>query len=133
MTGRYWLAWGALLAGLGVVSGAFGAHGLKHFLETSRGLTGDALARAHDVYETAVRYQMYHALAVIAVGLAGSRAPSNWLNAAGCCFTLGTAMFSGWLYAGVFLGPLPLPYVVPLGGLVLIVAWLLLAVGALRG
>src|SRR4051794_11546331 len=86
-----WLLIAAVLGGLAVGCGAFGAHGLK-----ARFVADDPMLAS---WETAARYQMYHALALLAVGLLAIRSPSRPLNVAGMCMTLGTIIFSGCLYA----------------------------------
>ncbi len=118
-----WFAVGALAGALGVALGAFGAHGLK-----SR-VSAELLA----VFETGVRYQMYHALALLAVGLAAARGTSPWISAAGWLFVLGIVVFSGSLYVLTFSGARWLGAITPLGGLLFILGWLTLAVGAWRG
>jgi len=125
-----WIACGAVLAGLAVITGAFGAHGLEAFLTKNEGLAQQVLARRLENYETAVRYQMYHALALVLVGLVAIQRRSQWLNVAGWGFVAGTALFSGCLYAIVFGAPLWFGRVVPAGGLALIVGWLAFAVAA---
>lgn len=117
-----WFAAGALAGGIGVALGAFGAHGLK------ARLAPDLLA----VFETGVRYQIYHALALLALGWAVSRWPSGWLTAAGWLFVAGIALFSGSLYLLALTGVRWLGAITPLGGIAFIVGWLALAVGALR-
>src|ERR1041385_8298797 len=79
---------GALLAFLAVGAGAFGAHALRERLSP------DLL----DVFETAARYQMYHALGLLAVAWAATRWPTTPTHAAGWCFIAGTVLFSGSLY-----------------------------------
>lgn len=115
-----WFVAGALAGALGVVLGAFGAHGLK-----SR-VSADLLA----IFETGVRYQMYHALALLAVGLVAARGTSPWITAAGWLFLLGIAVFCGSLYALTFTGARWLGAITPLGGLLFILGWLALAVAA---
>ena len=117
-----WFAVGAVAAGLGVILGAFGAHGLR-----SR-VTADLLV----IFETGVRYHMYHALALLAVGLAAARWNSGWFNAAGWLFVAGIVIFSGSLYAMTFTGARWLGAITPLGGLAFILGWAALALGALR-
>ena len=117
-----WFAVGAVAAAPGVALGAFGAHGLK-----SR-VTPDLLV----VFETGVRYHMYHALALLAVGWAATRWPTPWVAAAGWLFTAGIVIFSGSLYAMTLTGARWLGAVTPIGGLAFIAAWLALATGALR-
>jgi len=111
---------GASLAGISVAAGAFGAHGLKSVLAAS----GQA-----DNWETACRYAMYHALALLAVGLLAlvrSPAPAG-LAAAAWCFVAGTLVFSGCLAALALTGVKILGGIVPIGGVLLIVGWVLLA------
>ena len=120
---RFLLASGALLGGLAVAAGAFGAHGLKSLLETH----GQAAN-----WETASRYALCHALAVVLVGLLALVRPVPLLTAAGCCFLAGTAIFSGCLYALALTGLKPLGAIVPIGGLLLIAGWALLAVAGWR-
>lgn len=113
-----WLRLGALLGLVGVAAGAFGAHGLKGRL------TPEDLA----VFEVAVRYQMFHALALVAYGLAPKdpvRRP--W---PGILFAVGVAVFSGSLYLLVLVGPRSWGMVTPLGGLALMGGWAALAAGA---
>ena len=128
MKPNQWIACGAVLAALAVVTGAFGAHGLEKFLTENFGLSDDVLAKRLENYETAVRYQMYHALALVLVGLTGAHRRSGVLNAAGWGFAAGVALFSGCLYAIVFGAPQRLGMVVMVGGLALIVGWFVLAV-----
>src|SRR4051794_19289408 len=121
MSGTAWIRIGAVLGGLGVIAGAFGAHGLEGKLD-SRGL---------EVFETAAKYQMYHAPALLAVGLLmllGRGGAS--VNLAGWSFLLGTLIFSGTLYALALTGIRWLGAITPIGGLALIVGWFALAVAA---
>ncbi len=119
---RLFLLLGSLSAALGVAAGAFGAHGLKAIL------TPDMLT----VYETAVRYQMYHAFALIAVGVLLRIAPQPRLDVAGWCFVAGTVFFSGSLYGLVLSGVRWLGAVTPLGGIAFILGWLLMAFAVFR-
>src|SRR5262249_44676095 len=92
-----WLFIGALLGSMAVALGAFGAHGLKARFAANGALdVADEQRLAN--WETAARYQMYHALALLAVGFLAAREPSVLLNVAGVSFTLGTTIFSGCLY-----------------------------------
>lgn len=118
-----WFAAGALLAGAGVGLGAFGAHGLKSKI------SADMLA----VFEVGVRYQVYHALALLAVSWATTRWPGNWVNASGWLFLVGILLFSGSLYVMTFTGQKWLGAVTPLGGVCFILGWVFLAVAAGRG
>jgi uncharacterized membrane protein YgdD (TMEM256/DUF423 family) len=105
---------------LGVALGAFGAHALR-----SR-LAPDMLA----VFDTAVRYQMYHVFAVIAAAWAWARWPGKWFAAAGMLFLAGIVIFSGSLYWLAFTGVRALGAITPLGGLAFLAGWLCLAWGA---
>ncbi|MFK7997250.1 MAG: DUF423 domain-containing protein [Granulosicoccus sp.] len=119
---------GALLGALAVATGAFGAHALQGVLDE----------RARGWYDTAVTYHAGHALAIVACGLAALYAgsltdpgnASRWLNASAICFILGVVVFSGSLYTMAFTGITRLGMITPIGGLLLIIAWLCLAVGA---
>lgn len=114
ITGRKFLLLGILFAGIGVALGAFGAHGLKDTLP------GNMLK----VFETAVQYQVYHALAMIAVGIiAGFHAASRLTVAAGWCFAGGTLLFSGSLYGLALTGNSIFTYVTPLGGVAFLGGW----------
>lgn len=114
-------AWSALLA---VAAGAFGAHGLR------ARLAPDLLA----VFETGARYQMYHALALLAVAWAAARvgAASPLPTWAGWLFVAGTVLFSGSLYLLALTGTRWLGAVTPLGGLAFLAGWLCLALSARR-
>lgn len=122
---RLALTTGASLAGIAVAAGAFGAHGLKATLAA----TGQA-----DNWETACRYAMYHALALLAVGLLASvRSPApTGLAASAWCFLLGTLIFSGCLAVLALSGIKVLGAIVPIGGVLLIAGWVLLAIAAGR-
>ncbi len=121
---RLFFALGALSGGLGVALGAFGAHGLR------ARLAADMLA----TFETGVRYQVYHALALLAVAFALTRWPGSGLPpAAGWLFLAGTVLFSGSLYLLALTGARWWGAVTPFGGLAFIAAWGCLFVVALRG
>ncbi|MFM7109297.1 MAG: DUF423 domain-containing protein [Planctomycetaceae bacterium] len=121
------IAGGGLAGAIAVATGAFGAHGLKHLLEA----TGQAAS-----WETASRYAAVHALALVACGLAAALpnagAARRTLAAAGWCFGLGTAIFSGLLWTLALTGIRPLGAIVPVGGSLLIAGWALLGAGGLR-
>ena len=113
----------ALLGALGVVLGAFGAHGLK------QRLTPEALA----LWQTAVQYHLWHALAMLGAGLLAQQLPQQpWLRAAAVLLFAGVVLFSGSLYALALGAPRLLGAVTPFGGLALIAGWGCLAVAALR-
>ena len=110
-------ALGAVSAFLAVAAGAFGAHGLR------QRLSADMLA----VFEIAVRYQMYHALALLAVSWAQTRWPGPALQLSGYAFVAGTILFSGSLYLLSLTGARWLGAITPLGGLAFLVGWLAFA------
>jgi uncharacterized membrane protein YgdD (TMEM256/DUF423 family) len=120
---RTFLALGAVLAALAVAAGAFGAHGLRGRLSP------DLL----EVFETAARYHMYHALGLLAVAWAAARWPSGTVTLAGWLMVLGIVVFSGSLYVLSLTGMRWLGAVTPLGGLALMAGWVALAVAAWRG
>ena len=119
---KLFLILGTLLAGLAVALGAFGAHGLKKLVD----------ADTISIYQTGVQYQMYHALALIAVGILVQRTENAWMNYAGFFFIGGIVCFSGSLYllssframnkvVPTFIYP-----ITPLGGILFILGWILL-------
>ena len=119
---RVWIGVGAVLGLLGVAAGAAGVHALKGSLDP------DAL----DTFETAVRFQMYHAFALLFTGLLADRRRSRWTDAAGWLFIVGVIIFSGSLYGLALSGIGVLGAVAPVGGLSLILAWAAMAVAVLR-
>jgi uncharacterized membrane protein YgdD (TMEM256/DUF423 family) len=132
---KVWLILGALLGGLAVVFGAFGAHGLESALKgpsAGRELGEQQIASYLANWETAARYQMYHALALLGVGWLTSRRCSWAVNLAGVAFTLGVLIFSGCLYVLVLTGQKWLGAIVPIGGMLLIVGWVCLLIAAIR-
>ncbi|HEX4415049.1 MAG TPA: DUF423 domain-containing protein [Lacipirellulaceae bacterium] len=131
---RRWIAIGALLGALGVALGAYGAHGLSDLLEKRLGHSGDDLHYRIAISETAVRYQMYHAVAICFIGLALDRRDSAWWRFAAWAFLVGVIIFCGLLKVLAFADPKWnwLGAIVPLGGLSMIAGWLAVAIGALR-
>jgi uncharacterized membrane protein YgdD (TMEM256/DUF423 family) len=131
MGGAAWLRVGALAGFLAVAFGAFGAHGLKDHLKPAASDSPDEAAfklRRIENFETASRYNMYHALALLAVGmLALSGRPGPALAVAGWSFVAGILLFSGSLYAYGLLGQRWLGAVTPFGGLGFLIGWLALA------
>lgn len=123
---KLWLLIGAISGFLAVALGAFGAHGLEGLFESQSMSAADVAKRLED-WETAARYQMYHALALLAVGFVTARRCTWTVNLAGIALLLGTALFSGCLYAWVLGGPKVLVHFVPIGGTLLLLGWLLLA------
>jgi uncharacterized membrane protein YgdD (TMEM256/DUF423 family) len=120
---RIFAALGAASGFIGVAAGAFGAHGLK------ARLTPELLA----VFDTSARYQMVHALALLAVAWAISRWPGRAAVASGWCFVAGTLIFSGSLYLLALTGMRGLGAITPVGGVLFLCGWLLLALAAWRG
>ena len=122
---RHCLVAGSVLGGVAVAAGAFGAHGLAVRLAES----GQAAN-----WQTACSYCMYHALGLIAAGLVASRRrpPCRLALAAGCCFFFGTLIFSGCLAALALSGIKILGAIVPIGGVLMIAGWTLLAAAAAR-
>jgi uncharacterized membrane protein YgdD (TMEM256/DUF423 family) len=110
---RFPLLAGALLAALGVAFGAFGAHALRSVLDPT----------AQDWWQTAVQYQMWHALGLVGIGAA--RLPGNRLPAA--LLTVGTLIFCTTLYLMALGAPRWLGAVTPIGGSLMIAGWLVLA------
>ncbi len=120
---RLFAALGGISAFLAVGAGAFGAHALR------TRLTSELLV----AFETGVRYQMYHALGLLAVAWAATRWPVRAVRAAGWLFVAGTAVFSGSLYLLAFTGVRGWGAVTPLGGLALLAGWLALVIGVWKG
>jgi uncharacterized membrane protein YgdD (TMEM256/DUF423 family) len=120
---RLFFALGSLSAFIAVALGAFGAHALK------ARLAPEMLA----VFETAVRYQMTHALALLAVAWACTRWPGSLVTTSGWLFVLGSVLFSGSLYALSLSGLRGLGAVTPIGGLAWLVGWGCLAWAAIKG
>ena len=114
---RLFFGLGAASAFIAVALGAFAAHGLK------ARLGADLLA----AFETGVRYQMFHALALLAVAWACTRWPGALVTASGWLFVAGTVLFSGSLYALALSGMRGLGIVTPFGGLAFLAGWLCLA------
>ena len=120
---RLFGALGAVSALVAVGAGAFGAHALR------ARLSPDLLA----VFETGARYQMYHALGLLAVAWAVTRWPVPAVRAAGWLFVAGTVIFSGSLYLLALTGVRAFGAATPVGGLAFLAGWLALAVGVWRG
>jgi uncharacterized membrane protein YgdD (TMEM256/DUF423 family) len=126
---KNYLVLASVFGGLAVALGAFGAHGLEKITSDEKIIHG---------FQTAVQYQIYHSLALLAVGAIYGRVPRSWITRAGFCFIMGIILFSGSLYLLTFLkiqqsaglnivGP-----ITPLGGLFFIAGWLCLLIAALR-
>ncbi|QJR34162.1 DUF423 domain-containing protein [Gemmatimonas groenlandica] len=119
---RLFVIIGALSGAIGVAAGAFGAHALRARLEP----------RMLEVFETGARYQMYHAIAMLAAAWIVTRFPGSLANASGWLFLAGTVLFSGSLYAMALSGIRALGAITPLGGVCFIAGWACLALAATR-
>ena len=125
---RLFILLASLLGGLGVALGAFGAHGLKNLVEP----------RLLDVFNTAVQYQLIHALALLALafGMRHETTPHNIFNRAAWSWVIGIMLFSGSLYVYILtyslFGMRFFALITPLGGVFFILGWLLLFWGAWR-
>jgi uncharacterized membrane protein YgdD (TMEM256/DUF423 family) len=120
---RHFLGIGALSACIAVAAGAFGAHALRDLVSVDR------LA----VWETAARYQMYHALGLLVVAYLTAQKTAGPARLSGWLFVAGTLLFSGSLYALTLTGIAWLGAITPLGGVAFLVGWLVLAWGVWRG
>ena len=114
---------GAILGGLAVAVGAYGAHGGAKYLTAETAIT----------FGKAVKYQMYHALAILIVATASAHLPQQkkLLTIAGYSFLAGILFFSGSLYIIVFAG-IKMGYITPTGGTFFMIGWLLLAFAAYK-
>lgn len=121
------------MAGLSVSAGAFGAHWLTNRLRSDSSILEADADRRLEIFQTAARYHMYHAMGVSLVGLVALRASSPCLTAAGWLFVIGIIIFCGCLYAMSLGAPRVLGAIVPIGGASFIIGWLCLAVAAWRG
>jgi uncharacterized membrane protein YgdD (TMEM256/DUF423 family) len=125
---KNFLAIGAISGCIGVALGAFAAHKLKDIL------SADALS----VFQTGVRYQFYHAFALMFVGILFEKFPNKLMKWAGNCFVIGTILFSGSLYALTILrinditGLDKVGIITPFGGTFLIAGWLLIFLGVMK-
>ena len=119
---RFFLVAGAASGFLSVALGAFTAHALKQRLD----------AYSLGVFQTAVQYQFYHALALLAVGQWLLRSASGLIPAAGGAFLFGTVVFCGSLYALALTGVKILGAITPFGGVGFLLGWVLLGVAALQ-
>lgn len=139
---KYWIAIGAVAAGLAVVAGAFGAHWLddlfaKKYMDappkTISGFEVPASWKYLNDFKTGAEYQMYHALGILAAGLLMQTRARKSLQAAAWCFLGGIVHFSGSLYMLTLTGQTKWGMIAPIGGTLFIVGWVLLAIGALAG
>lgn len=114
---KFFLIAGSIYGMLAVAIGAFGAHALKEMLTATQ---------RTDTFETAVKYQFYHALLLLFLGWIYYQNPSKWLNYSGWAAVIGTIIFSGALYLICFTGIKTFGAVAPIGGTLLVVSWALL-------
>ena len=119
----------SILGMLGVIAGAFAAHGLQQYLEPKQ----------IEIWRTGVQYQFYHVFALLACGILGERLHTSWIYRAGTCFIVGILLFSGSLYfisllitAGIRV-PQALGMLTPLGGLGFILGWIFLTIAVAKG
>jgi uncharacterized membrane protein YgdD (TMEM256/DUF423 family) len=124
---KTWIVLAGILGATGVAVGAFGAHSLPGLLSHWQ-LEEQEVAKRLDTFEKGVRYQMYHVLALLVVGLLALHRTGPALTTAGVSYVAGILIFSGLLYAIVLTGVKPLGAIVPLGGMAFIVGWIALAV-----
>lgn len=131
MPSRRWFVCGALFAAIGVMNGAYAAHGLADRIAP---MYEDlqVLARRLEQYETGVRYQMYQSFGLIALGLVAEGKRSPWWRAAGFAFVASIVLFSGMLYLLVAINQPRLGMIVPIGGVAAVIGWSALALGAHR-
>lgn len=115
---------GAILGALSVMIGAFGAHGLHDMLVKNGHL---------ETFETGVKYQFYHSLALVLVGILAYHLPGKWLGYAAQSFFYGTLIFSGSLYILCLTNVRWLGAITPIGGLLMIAGWVLLGIAAVKG
>ena len=120
---KIFLILGSSLAGLAVAIGAFGAHALKSVLEVNNRL---------ETFETGVKFQFYHAIALIVLGLLMQKFVHRMFTWAGYGFIAGTILFSGSLYILSLSGITKWGAVTPLGGLAFLIGWLLMIVGIVK-
>lgn len=134
----FWIQAGAIAGALAVGLGAFAAHGLNEFLvrkyaDVTKIVAGQQIPGAVKYladFKTAAEYQMYHALALLAVGILSMHRPSATLTLAGGAFLTGILLFSGSLYLLVLTGVKLLGAVTPFGGVAFIVGWIALCMAA---
>ena len=119
---KFFISIAAIMAGLSVAGGAFASHALKDQISE----------RALEIFETGSKYQMYHALALLMVGLflSNREVTSTLLSAAGWAFIIGVVLFSGSLYALSLSGIKWLGAITPLGGVAFLVGWGCFAIAA---
>ncbi|MEM6798163.1 MAG: DUF423 domain-containing protein [Planctomycetota bacterium] len=128
---NHWIAAAGIYGALGIAIGAFGAHGLPDGL-AKLGYGESEVERRLDTFETGARYHLYAALALLGVGVAGRTAPAGAWGGAAWLLLTGSCLFSGLLYALAFVGPGMrwLGAIVPIGGVLQIAGWVMIAVAA---
>jgi uncharacterized membrane protein YgdD (TMEM256/DUF423 family) len=121
-TAKVFLSLGSIGGALAVMIGAFGAHGLK----------GKLSEEMLSIYKTGVEYHFYHTLALLVIGLVAMHFKSALLTASGWSMLVGIILFSGSLYALSISGIRVLGAITPIGGLLFIVGWVLLATAVIK-
>jgi uncharacterized membrane protein YgdD (TMEM256/DUF423 family) len=125
---KNFLVTASLFGAIAVALGAFGAHGLKKIVDADTVTT----------FQTGVQYQMYHALALLAVAILFERFPNKWIKWAGSCFIIGIILFSGSLYlltalkAADQVGMKGVGIITPFGGVFFIAGWVFLFLGIMK-
>lgn len=120
---KLFLISGSIIAGLGVAIGAFGAHAMKAILEANGRL---------ETFETGVKYQFYHAIALILLGIIMQKFDDRLFTWAGYSYIIGILIFSGSLFILSLSGVGKWGAVTPLGGVALILGWIFLVIGLVR-
>ena len=114
---KLYLITGSVFAALAILFGAFGSHALK----------GKLTPEQLEIYDVATRYLMFHALGIFAIGILGYQVPNDILTLPLLLMVLGILIFSGSLYLISLVGYKKLGMVTPIGGLALIISWLMIA------
>ena len=114
---KIYIITGSVFAALAILFGAFGSHALK----------GKLTPEQLEIYDVATRYLMFHALGIFAIGILGYQVPGEILTLPLLLMVLGILIFSGSLYLISLFGYKKLGMVTPIGGLALIISWLMLA------
>jgi uncharacterized membrane protein YgdD (TMEM256/DUF423 family) len=132
MSTAFWLRIGAVWGFLAVAIGAFGAHGLKdRFKSLGDQFGGLTTERPEGIFQTATQYHAFCALAIVGVGLLAAHGRSGTaLQVAGWSFLLGSLIFSGSLYILAATGIKTLGMITPIGGVLMLVGWVALALAA---
>lgn len=128
MSSRATLAIAAMVGAIGILIGAFGAHALPNLLSD---LPEEALQQRLDWLETGSRYHMYHAAALLAIGVTSRNGTPRWRISV-LAWLVGIVLFSGCLYAMAITGVRVLGAVVPLGGIAFVIGWVCVAAPIFR-